>query len=240
MFQRFAKVPTAPPRKRAPFPPPLQPEVTELCGRVPQKCTHRRASMRFGKGCFLSLTPDSNEPKKPHPAAKCIVKWPCLCCWLSFAIVLILSIVGWYVVIQAAPPDAFLGPLRFELNYPPRTPVAIDAEALKEAKEASDEAMRTWTSAQGRRLGESASGSAARGTHARSPSDTPLAARLLAGLSNTRQLSEIVPDEAAVYQQAPSPPTPACLSCADFVSCAIAGGVFSERVVRVCGQSRRR
>jgi hypothetical protein len=90
--------------------------------------------MKFLSGCFQDLPARTETAKPPLRIVKCIVAWPCLIAAISFVLPVILSIIGWQIVISNS---SATGPF-LQLNYPVADPVAKQSNAFILAQEESD------------------------------------------------------------------------------------------------------
>jgi hypothetical protein len=85
-------------------------------------------------GCFLKLPAPAEKAKPPLRIVKCIVARPCLIATISFVLPVILSVIGWQIVVSSSGPD---GPF-LQLNYPVADPIAKQSNAFILAQEEAD------------------------------------------------------------------------------------------------------
>ena len=108
----------------------------------------------LGKGCAHRLHIEEEEKEvRDQCCASCIVKFPCMCCWISVAVSLIMTVLGGMMMISANK-DNPAGPLKGPadgLTYPFTIPIAMQMDALKLANDESTQAYDTYL-ASGRRL----------------------------------------------------------------------------------------
>jgi hypothetical protein len=148
--------------------------------------------MRYLSGCFLKLPAPAEEAKPPLRIVKCIVARPCLIATISFLLPVILSVIGWQIVISNSGPD---GPF-LQLSYPVSDPVAKQSNALILAQEEADTVRISYLGEARRRLSVGEDASAIRRT---STATDPLQSVM----RQARLLTAEMADSAASTPQAP-------------------------------------
>jgi len=113
--------------------------------------------MAFAAGLLHQLPARSHKERQPLRHVTCMVKYPCSCCWISLAVAIVLSFIGFRLVSANSGP---LGPFKIGVDYPNFDIIARQADAHVLAREESSLALLGAVPAEsgrrggfGRRLG---------------------------------------------------------------------------------------